>query len=98
MEFQLDNTTLTRTISTKILGVHFQQQLNRDDHFTELSKACYATLSALQRVKRIAPFNIRKNLRESLVLSELDYCSSIFDPHSTKTITENSKFLCCIHF
>ena len=30
----------TRTISTKILGVHFQQQLNWDDHITELSKTC----------------------------------------------------------
>ena len=31
-------------------------------------------------MKRIAPFNIRKHLCESLVLSKLDYCSSVFDP------------------
>ena len=37
-EFHPDNaTTLTRTDSPKILGVHFQQQLNWDDHITELS-------------------------------------------------------------
>ena len=70
----------TRTISTKILGVHFQQQLNWDDHITELSKTCYATLSTLQKMKRIAPFNIRKHLCEPLVLSKLNYCSSVFDP------------------
>ena len=33
IEFHPDNaTTLTRTISTKLLGVHFQQQLNWEDH------------------------------------------------------------------
>ena len=31
-------------------------------------------------MKRIAPFNIGKNLCESLVPSKLDYCSSVFDP------------------
>ena len=53
-EFHPDNVTiLTRTDSTKILGVHFQQQLNWDNHITELSKTCYATLSALRKMKRI---------------------------------------------
>ena len=41
-EFQPDNATiLTRTDSTKILGVYFQQQLNWDDHITDLSETCY---------------------------------------------------------
>ena len=31
-------------------------------------------------MKRIAPFNIRKHLYESPVLSKLDYCSSVSDP------------------
>ena len=75
-----DNATrLTSTISTKILGVYFQQQLNWDNHITELSKTCYATLSALRKMKRIAHFSIRRHLCESLVLSKLDYCSSVFD-------------------
>ena len=80
-QFHPDNaTTLTRTISTKILDVHFQQQLSWADHITELSKTCDATLSALRKMKTIAPFNIRKHLCESLVLSKLDYCGSVFDP------------------
>ena len=44
------------------------------------SKTSYATLSALRKMKRIAPFNIRKHVCESLVMSKLDYCSSVFDP------------------
>ena len=79
-EFHPDNaTTLTITISTKLLGVHFQQQLNWEDHITTKS-SLLDHLSALRKMKRIAPFNIRKHLCESLVLSKLDYCSSVFDP------------------
>ena len=96
LEFHPDNaTTLTRTISTNILGVYFQQQLNEDDHITELSKTSYATLSALRKMKRIAPFNIRKHVCESLVLSKLDYCISVFDPLTfiNKDNYRKSKFL-----
>ena len=78
-EFHQDNaTTLSRTDSTKILGVHFQQ-LNWDNHITELSKTCYAILSAPQKMKRTALFNIRKHFCESLVLSKLDYTSNVLD-------------------
>ena len=31
-------------------------------------------------MKRSAPFNIRRHLCESVVLSKLGYCSSVFDP------------------
>ena len=72
-EFHPDNTiALTRTISTKIRVFLFQQKLNWDDHITELSKTCYATLSALWKMKRLARFNIRKYLCESLALSKLN--------------------------
>ena len=80
-EFQRDNATaLTRTDSTKIFGVYFQQQLDWDDHITELSKACYPTLSEVQKIKRSTPFNLRKHRCESLVLSKLSFCRNVFNP------------------
>ena len=39
-------------------------------------------------MKRIAPFNIRRHLCESVVLSKLDYCSGVFDP---LTITQQRR-------
>ena len=53
--------------------------MNWDDHITELSKTCYPTLSVVQKIKRIAPFNIRKHRSESLVLSKLGYCRNVFN-------------------
>ena len=74
------NTILERTDSTKILGVNFQEQLGWDNHINEVTKSCYATLSVLRKIKKLTPFNVRKQLSESLVLSKLDYCSAVFDP------------------
>ena len=53
--------------------------MNWDGHIAELSKTCYPTLSVVQKIKRIAPFNIRKHRSESLVLSKLGYCRNVFN-------------------
>ena len=79
--FQADNEiVLERTDATKILGVNFQQQLNWDSQVNEITRSCYGVLRTLHKIKRITPFKIRKHLSESLVLSKIDYCNSVFDP------------------
>ena len=79
--FQADNEIiLERTDATKILGVNFQQQLNWDSQVNEITRSCYGVLRTLRKIKRITPFKIRKHLSESLVLSKIDYCNSVFDP------------------
>ena len=79
--FQADNEIiLERTDATKILGVNFQQQLNWDSQVNEITRSCDGVLRTLRKIKRITPFKIRKHLSESLVLSKIDYCNSVFDP------------------
>ena len=51
-------------------------------------KTCHQTPSAVRKMKRFAPFNTRKHLCLSPVLSKLDYCSSVFDP---LTITQQRR-------
>ena len=46
----------------------------------EITRSCYGVLCTLCKIKRITPFKIRKHLSESLVLSKIDYCNSVFDP------------------
>ena len=79
--FQTDNEIIfERADATKILGVNFQQQLNWDSQVNEITRNCYRVLCTLRKIKRITPFKIRKHLSESLVLSKIDYCNSVFDP------------------
>ena len=83
-EFHPDqNTMLKRTDSNKILGVTFQQQLNWDNHISELTKSSYSIIAVLRKIKRIASSYLRKQLCESLVMSRIDYCITVFDPLTT---------------
>jgi len=44
----------------------------------------------LRKLKHLAPFHLRKQLAECLVLTKLDYCRTVFDPlplYLTKRLT-----------
>ena len=73
-------TSLERITCTKLLGVQLDQNLKWNDHVKSLLTSCYGTLSILRRLKNLAPFHVRKNLAESLVIAKLDYASTVFYP------------------
>ena len=64
---------LERKASFKLLGTWLDEHLKWADHIKHLSSLCYAVLSTLRKLKNLAPFIIRKQLVESLVMSKLDY-------------------------
>ena len=45
-----------------------------------LLTSCYGILSILRKLKNLAPFYVRKNLAESLVIAKFDYASTVFYP------------------
>ena len=59
--------------------MRFQQNLQWNDHITELISSCYGVLAVLRKLRRFTPFDVRKQLAEVLVLSKLDYCNVIYD-------------------
>ena len=65
--------SLERVTHTKLLGVHMQEHLTWDIHINELVTSCYARCN-------LAPFRVKKHLVESLILSKLDYASTVFYP------------------
>ena len=80
-EFHPGNaTTSTKTDSAKILGVHFQQQLNRNNHCGAVKDLIHNSFCTTKNEKEIAFFNTRKHLYESLVLSKFYCYSNAFDP------------------
>ena len=72
---------LKQTNNTLLLGTVMQQNLKWNDDVNRKISGCYAILSVLRKLKYLAPYNIRKQLAESLVLSKLDYndavCSTV---------------------
>ena len=67
-----------RVKSTKILGVHFDENLTWITHVNSIIKSSYATLRCLRRFKRFTPYKVRKTLAETLILSSLRYCTPVF--------------------
>jgi len=63
---------LDRTDTCKLLGIHLNDYLTWDNHIKIITGSCYSTLAILKKLKKMAPFNLRKQLAESLILSKID--------------------------
>ena len=65
---------------SKILGVHFHENLKWHGHVRTLCKSCFCSIRILKKVKNFADHRLCKHLAESLILSKLDYCDTVFYP------------------
>ena len=54
--------------------------LTWDNHIKTITGSCYGTLASLKKFKKMAPFNLRKQLAESLFLSKIDYGDIVYTP------------------
>ena len=59
---------MERVTSTKLLGVHMQEHLTWNIHINELVTSCYGALAVLKKLRNLAPFPVKKQLVESLIL------------------------------
>ena len=71
---------LERVTTTHLLGTELQQNLDWNSDTNTKISSCYATLSDLRKLKNLAPFQVRKQLAESLILSKLDYNDTVTFP------------------
>ena len=65
---------------SELLGVYLSDHLKWDDHISQLSKSCYGVLHTLCKLKNFSAFKFRKHLAETLILSKLYYCDTVFYP------------------
>lgn len=77
---RISDKPLERVNQIKLLGVYVQEHLHWEEHIKQLSKFCYSILRTLRKIKNFTYFKLRKHLVESLVLSKIDYCDTIFYP------------------
>ncbi len=64
---------LKRINSSLLLGTVLQQNLKWNEDISRKISSCHGTLSILKKLKHLAPYRIRKQLAECLVLSKIDY-------------------------
>ena len=63
--------------SARNLGVLFDSGFTFSNHISAISRACYANIRILSRVRRYLSFKASKMLASALVSSRLDYCNSL---------------------
>jgi hypothetical protein len=71
---------LERIKSCKLLGVHINEHFKWDEHIKHIASACYSTMSVLRKLKHLAPYDLRKQLAETLILSKLDFADHVYYP------------------
>ena len=65
-------------VKKKLLGIILHEHFELHSHVNKILKDGYSTLRTLKLLKHYAPYYLRKQLCESLILSKLDYCNILF--------------------
>ena len=65
--------TLESVSSIHLLGTEFQENLKWNNEINSKIHSCYGCLSVLRKLKNLAPFKVRKQLAETLILSRIDH-------------------------
>ena len=64
---------LERVSSTCLLGTQLNEHLIWIDEINNKISSCYGILSIVRKLKHFAPFHVRKQLAECLIISKIDY-------------------------
>ena len=72
VDISCNGESLERVTRSKLLGIHMHEHLTWNNHINELVTSCYGALAVLKKLRNLAPFRVKKQLVESLILSMLD--------------------------
>ena len=98
-DVNIDNNTITRKAWVKNLGVIFDEHLHFDKHVNHIIAAAFAKLKQAYRFKNFLSRESRIKVVESYVLSQFNYCDSIWLNISNETSQKIQKFQnTCIRF
>ena len=76
---------------TKLLGVHFDQNLSWEEHIKHVKKKISSNLYLLKQIKAHLPLEARKLFFNSYVLPHFDYCSTIWGNCSKTALNKLEK-------
>ena len=79
-------TTIRFISAVKNLGIHMDDKLTFEKQILELKKKCFRTIRNIRKIKFILTTEQTKVIVNSLVVSCLDYCNSLFFGASEKIL------------
>ena len=63
-----------------LLGTQVHQNLKRNNEMNSKTSICYRTLAVVRKLKHLAPFAVRKQLSECLIISKINYNAVVSHP------------------
>jgi hypothetical protein len=74
---QISGEPVQSSDSLKLLGVTFDTHLSFEKHITDICKASFFHIRALQHIRRYLDLQTTKIIAASLIASKLDYCNAV---------------------
>ena len=84
--FQLDDTTVPLSDTVKSLGVLLNSMLSMENFISQTAKSCYYQLRRISSVRKYLSTEATVKLVTSLILSHLDYCSSLLSGRPASSV------------
>ena len=87
-EYRLHGISLPHADEVKYLGVTISKDLKWNKHVANIRNKASSKLSFLQRNVKIGSPKLKEQLYQTLVRSNLEYASCVWDPHEAKLIKQ----------
>ena len=81
LDIQVSSCSIRNEDSVKLLGIHFNNNLNFDHHFNQLCKKASKKLHALARIAKYMDINKRRMLMKDFLSPQFSYCPLIWMFH-----------------
>ena len=82
--YTIHNTPLARVSSAKYLGLNIHEKLSWSHHINTITKRANQSLNFLKRNLYSCPPKVKEQCYKTLVRPQLEYASSVWDPHTKK--------------
>jgi hypothetical protein len=85
-QYKLGNTILQQTTSHVYLGVEISEDLKWHNHINKITAKSSRVLGFIKRNLRSCPSDLRALAFQTLVRPHLEYCSTVWNPHTNDLI------------
>jgi hypothetical protein len=91
MDLNFNGISVTSMDEVKLLGVKIDKQLKFDNHVSDLCKKTSRQVNALSRIRNIANEESKNTLYKTFVLSNFNYCATLWHFCSNKSVMKMEK-------
>ena len=88
LELKINNVVIKKVKHAKFLGVTIDEKLNWDQHFKELKRKLYYSISTLSYLRKNIPEHLRQEIYYTLFESHVSYCISVWGGVSSSLLAK----------